>query len=84
MLEAAPSWGEVLKLFEDWLQNQLLSVSPSLPSELGDAQSLARWIFVTHGKYDMDAVVRRECKQINLDRPSYMRAWIDLDDSFSK
>jgi inhibitor of KinA sporulation pathway (predicted exonuclease) len=83
-LDDAPTWAQVLKRFEDWLQTQLLSLSPSLPNDLAEAQSLARWTIVSHGKFDMETLVRHECEAHDIPRPVYMRSWIDIGDQFSK
>lgn len=65
---------EVLKLFDEWLQNELKSRNLS-------NKNVA---FITWSDWEFDIVLDLECKRKSLKKPDYFNKWVDLRADFTK
>ncbi|XP_076309121.1 ERI1 exoribonuclease 3-like [Tachypleus tridentatus] len=72
MVNEKPHLDEVLKKFNNWLEEE------------GLFQSGVKFAFVTCGNWDLKLMLPKQCSYFDISLPTYMNSWINIKKSFAQ
>ncbi|XP_013788418.1 ERI1 exoribonuclease 3-like [Limulus polyphemus] len=72
MVDEKPHLNEVLKKFNNWMEEE------------GLFQSKVKFAFVTCGDWDLKLMLPKQCSYFGISLPTYMNTWINIKKSFAQ